>query len=332
MGLHLGHRASPCRGVRSGSVALGVGLGRWLGRSVRLDGGSRSGRSVGWRRRGCRLGASAGAVGSVSCRSVVGLGRACCSAVAAWAFLSGASTMVMLRPSSLGKTSTRAGVRPRARRRGRGSACPARGVHLAATEHDRDLDLVTFAEELLDLAGLGVEVAATDLGAVLHLLDDDVGALASGFLGLLGCLVLVLAVVHDPADRWVGLVGHLDEVEIELTGHGQCLGQRLDADLRAVGADEADLAGPDPVVDPGLVVGRRRSYRRSLLINAQVLLSRADGLRCRRMRRRRTPKTTKRTPESRRPHDAGDAIGSTHRRSTRTHRSGGRVGAEPRFP
>ena len=51
--------------------------------------------------------------------------------------------------------------------------------HLAAPEHDRHLHLVTLAEELLDLLGLGVEVAGADLGPVLHLLDDDVGALAA---------------------------------------------------------------------------------------------------------------------------------------------------------
>ena len=46
--------------------------------------------------------------------------------------------------------------------------------HLAAPEHDRDLDLVALVEELTDLAGLGVEVAAPDLRAVLHLLDGHV--------------------------------------------------------------------------------------------------------------------------------------------------------------
>ena len=47
--------------------------------------------------------------------------------LAAWARRSGASTMIMLRPSSLGAASTLAdGGRP-ARRRGRGSSCPSSG-------------------------------------------------------------------------------------------------------------------------------------------------------------------------------------------------------------
>jgi hypothetical protein len=40
------------------------------------------------------------------------------------------------------------------------------------------LTLWTFGQELLDLAGLGVEVALTDLWSVLHLLDGGVGRLA----------------------------------------------------------------------------------------------------------------------------------------------------------
>ena len=186
----------------------------------------------------------------------------CLAAWAAWAFLSGASTMVMLRPSSFGDRSRPGPGARRPRPRGRGS-CAQLGVsHLAAPEHDRDLDLVALAQELLHLLGLGVEVARADLGPVLHLLDDDVGALLARLLGLLGRLVLVLAVVHDPADRGVGLVGHLDQVEVQVPGDGQGLGQGPDADLVSVGSHQADLAGADPVVDPGLVVGRR-SYGRS---------------------------------------------------------------------
>ena len=115
------------------------------------------------------------------------------------------------------------------------------------------------------------------------------------------CFVLVLAVVHDPTDRRVGLVGHLHQIQVELTGERQCLGQRLDADLGTVGADESDLPGPDAVVDPGLVVVRRRSYGRSLLIYAQILLGGGAvvGTNARRPGPMRSPdpKTTKRTPE-----------------------------------
>ena len=90
--------------------------------------------------------------------------------------------------------------------------------------------------------------------------------LAAGLLGLLSRLVLVLAVVHDTAHGRVRLGGDLDEVEIELPGDGQGLGQRLDADLLPVVSHQSDFAGPDPVVDPWLAVGRRRGYRRILFM------------------------------------------------------------------
>ena len=100
-----------------------------------------------------------------------------------------------------------------------------RMLHLAPAEHDRDLDLAAIAQELLDLAGLGVEVAGTDLGPVLHLLDQHVGRLLARLLGPLGRLVLELPVVHDPTDRRIGLVGHLHQVKAHVAGDGQSVRQ-----------------------------------------------------------------------------------------------------------
>ena len=82
-------------------------------------------------------------------------------------------------------------------------ALPQFGMgNLSAPEHDGDLDLVSFGQELADLAGLGFEVSAADFGAVLHLLDGDGHRLAARFLVFLGELVPVLAVIEDLADGW----------------------------------------------------------------------------------------------------------------------------------
>ena len=326
VGLHLGHRRVllfTCVGVGWRSVGLrpprlSLGVGRASRRRARRLG-----------RLGARPSPVSAVGGSVSASAPpsasASFGSAA-SACAAWAFLSGASTMIMLRPSSLGTTSTRADVDRPASATGRGSCLPELGVlHLPAPEHDRDLDLVALAEELLDLAGLGVEVAGADLGPVLHLLDRDVGALAAGLLGLLRRLVLVLAVVHDPADRRVGLVGHLDEVEVQLTGDGECLGQRLDADLRAVGSDQADLTGSDAIVDPGLVVARRRSYGRSLLMRCAG--PPVDGVVGHVRAGRKTTTSGRRKADVRRR--TGDGLGDASTRRTRRRTAlGGRVGAE----
>ena len=144
-------------------------------------------------------------------------------------------------------------------------------LHLAATEHDGDLDLVTLAEKLLDLAGLRVEVAGSDLRAVLHLLDGDVRGLLAGLFGPLCRLVLVLPVVHDATHGRIRLVRDLDEVEVELLGDRECLGQRTDAQLLAVGSNEPHLTSANTLVVAGFVTRCRRSYCRSRLINAHVL-------------------------------------------------------------
>ena len=274
------------------------------------------------------IGAGGGArVGTASAASVTpGLAArrpgpgACAARAAAWAFRSGPSTMVMLRPSCRGKISTRptcstASTTSSRMRRPSSGWCISRPRNVIVT-----LTLWPSSQEPLDLAGLRVEVALRDLGPVLHLLDGDVAGLAPGLLGLLGRLVLVLAVIHDPADGRVRLSRHLDQVEVCRSGDGKGLGQGLDADLLTVRTDEPHLAGANAIVDPGLVV-RRRSYRRSLLIDAQTppyawfLRSGQPG--------GRPPKTT--NGRRGKPTSATGRARATDR--TRTHR-GGRVGAQ----
>jgi len=60
------------------------------------------------------------------------------------------------------------------------------------------------------------------------------------------------------------LRSHLDQVEIELAGDVEGLGERFDPELLSIGGDEADLASPDAIVDPGLI-GGRCGYAASLL-------------------------------------------------------------------
>jgi len=95
---------------------------------------------------------------------------------------------------------------------------------LPTPEHDGDLDLVTLLEKLGHLPGLGVEVARTDLGPVLHLLDPYMDRFTPRLLGPLGRIELELPVVHDAAHRWVGPGSDLDEVQVQLPGDGQGLG------------------------------------------------------------------------------------------------------------
>ena len=132
------------------------------------------------------------------------------------------------------------------------------------------LTLCPSSRKLDDVTDLGVEVTLADLRPELHLLDGDVGRLLPRFLGLLRLLVAELAVIHDPADRRVGQRGHFDEVEIELSGQREGIGQRLDPELRPFWADDPNLTGTNALVVPRLV-DLGRCYGCSLLRNGHVL-------------------------------------------------------------
>src|SRR6478672_7034400 len=125
-------------------------------------------------------------------------------------------------------------------------------VLLTTAEHDRDLDLVAGTEEPHDVTLLGLVVVLVDLGTKLHLLDDHVRLVPAGLAGLLGVLVLELAVVHELADRGASLRGDLDEVEVGLLGQLECLVGRHDPNGLTVGSDEPDLGYADPLVDAQL--------------------------------------------------------------------------------
>ena len=82
--------------------------------------------------------------------------------------------------------------------------CQGRVLDLTAAEDHGALHLVAGLEEALGLTDPHVVVVLIDLVAHLDLLDFGLVRLL-GFLGFLFLLELELAVVHDPADRWVSL-------------------------------------------------------------------------------------------------------------------------------
>ena len=130
--------------------------------------------------------------------------------------------------------------------------------HLAAAEHDRDLDLVAPAQEALDVAALGLVVVLGDLRPELDLADVDLLLVLSRRLRLLLLLVLVLRVVEQPGHRRTGVGGHLDQVEVALRRQGERLLGGDDAHLVSLLVDEPHLRHTDPLVDPRRVTLRRR--------------------------------------------------------------------------
>src|SRR5262249_50607954 len=103
--------------------------------------------------------------------------------------------------------------------------------HLAAAEHDVELDFVSFLEEAFGLVELGGLVVIVDAnGANAELLElGDVGGVGLLFLFLL--LVFPLAVIHDPADGRVFHGRDFDQIESGFAGLAQGIQRRDDSDL-----------------------------------------------------------------------------------------------------
>src|SRR6478736_9130644 len=122
-------------------------------------------------------------------------------------------------------------------------------ARLASPEHDRDLDLRPLVQEPDDVALLRLVVVNSNLRPELDLLDVDRNLVLARDFGLLLLLVAVLAVVHDPRDRRIGLSRDLDEVEIPSVRIVQRLLDRLHPELAAFLVDEPDLRDADVFVD-----------------------------------------------------------------------------------
>ncbi|OIQ75974.1 hypothetical protein GALL_423530 [mine drainage metagenome] len=102
------------------------------------------------------------------------------------------------------------------------------------------------------MALLGAVVVRVDLEPEANLLEDRVGLVAARFARLHVCFVLELAVVHDLADRRSRVRGDLDKIEVGVLRQTKGVLHADDADLLALGADQADLGDADPIVDAGL--------------------------------------------------------------------------------
>src|SRR5262249_4219324 len=108
--------------------------------------------------------------------------------------------------------------------------------------------------EVADVAHLEVDVVTARLRADLHFLQHGRGRLLARLLRLLLLRVAELAEVHDAADGRVRGGCDLDQVEVLLLREPERVLGRHDAQLGAVGADDAALARADVGVDAGLVL------------------------------------------------------------------------------
>ncbi len=121
----------------------------------------------------------------------------------------------------------------------------------SSTEHNGDLDLRSRLQEADDVTLFGLVIVIVNLWSQLLFFDDGLLLVSAGFARLLRGLVLVLAVVHDLADRRSGIGSNFDKVEICVRGDAKCVFDTHNAYLLPPWADQSDFRYADALVDAG---------------------------------------------------------------------------------
>jgi len=130
---------------------------------------------------------------------------------------------------------------------------------LAPAKAHRDLQLVTFIEELRGRADLCPDIVLVDLRRDPDLLPDDGALLFLSVLRLLLEVVAVLAEVQHPRDRRLHVRRDLDEVVPVFLRLRERARGGDDAQLLAVGAEKANGRNTDRLVDPQFGRGYRET-------------------------------------------------------------------------
>jgi len=99
---------------------------------------------------------------------------------------------------------------------------------------------------------LGLVVVRVDLGTKLLFLDDGLLLVLARLARLLRRLVLELAVVHDLADRRLGVGRYFDKVEIGIRGDAECIFDAHNAYLFTARPNKSDFGYANALVDTGL--------------------------------------------------------------------------------
>ena len=120
---------------------------------------------------------------------------------------------------------------------------------LATTEHDGYLYLGTLLQEAHHVALFGLVIVIINLRTELLFLHHGLLLVLTSFAGLLGLLVLELAVVHDLCYGRLGVRCNLYKVEVSFIGQLSRIVCFDDTDLFAAWTDESDLRDSNTVVD-----------------------------------------------------------------------------------
>src|SRR5713101_4276679 len=122
--------------------------------------------------------------------------------------------------------------------------------HLAAPEHHGDLGLVPVGQEPLHLAHLRLQIVLIGPRSQLDFLEMRTLLMLLGGMGFLAQLILVLAEVHDLADRRLRHGRHFDKIVSHLLRFLERINRRHDAKLLALRTDDAYRRYSDLSIDP----------------------------------------------------------------------------------
>lgn len=121
--------------------------------------------------------------------------------------------------------------------------------HFATTEAKGHFDLVFFFQEARHIPELDLVIVFVGTRAKFDFLHLHLLLLQLGFVSSLLFLILELAVIHDPANRWLGHRCDFYEINTSFFCHLQCSTNIDNTELFAFSALETNLRNRDFLVE-----------------------------------------------------------------------------------
>ena len=94
--------------------------------------------------------------------------------------------------------------------------------YFASPEHHNDLHLVATAKKAKYVFDLKIKVVVISAGSELNLFDYNIFLFRSGCVLPFGFHELIFAVIHNPANRWVGGRGNFYKIQTLVRGNFDC--------------------------------------------------------------------------------------------------------------
>lgn len=125
-----------------------------------------------------------------------------------------------------------------------------RVIPFTAAETDAHFNFFALFEPTASILDFEALVVFASLWAQANFFDLDLLLRPAGFFIFFLPLVKELAVIDDAADRWIGLRGYFDKIEVGFVGFVHSLLNRHDTDIVPVCVNETDFTGTNFFICP----------------------------------------------------------------------------------